>query len=182
MANIFTYKVLAGIIGVVIVGGVGTALYMNNTPVTEESSQITEQTEQADKVSTDTKGDTSQKTIKDFLAITTSQKCTVNHSSGVAVSSGTVYVSGGKIRADFVANTSGQTVGVHFVVNGPDAFTWIDGYPVGFKVPVSMADKPSSQTGGIDINQKLDYSCVPWAVDSSVFVTPTGITFRAIGA
>ncbi len=119
--------------------------------------------------------------MKDLVAKNQSVKCTFNHSTDIDSSSGTVYVSGGKIRGDFDINAK-QATGTfeaHMITDGEYSYVWSSLIAQGFKMPIAKASAQtaSQPTSGVDYNQKLDYVCVPWTVDSSLFVSPANVSF-----
>lgn len=124
--------------------------------------------------------------MKDLVARNQSVKCTFNHSTDVDTSSGTVYVSGGKIRGDFDINAK-QAVGTfqaHMITDGEYSYVWSSLLAQGFKMPIAKASAQtaSQPTSGVDYNQNLDYQCESWSVDDSVFITPSDISFVSISA
>lgn len=115
--------------------------------------------------------------LKDLLASGGSQKCTFSNSA----SSGTFYVGGGKSRGDFASTSAGQSVKGHMIMDGKTSYVWMDGQAQGFKTSVdansSASTSGSTASQSVDANKKMNYSCSPWSVDSSMFSLPASVKF-----
>lgn len=162
---------IAIIVAVVVVGG-GVYYFMSSG-----SGSGTMATSTKDTISVDQATGTGS--LKSLLGMSGSQQCTVSHATASSESSGTVYVSGGKLRGDFSAQAAGQTFKAHLVVRDGQAHTWIDGVPTGFTASVDTASA-SSQNQSVSVDQDVDYDCQPWSVDQSMFELPTGIEFMKV--
>ncbi len=118
--------------------------------------------------------------FKDLMGFSGSQKCVINSPVGSTVGSGTVYVSSGKVRGDFVVDASGQSVTAHMISDGTNTYTWMDGFTTGYKMPMMTGSTNSAApTQGVDVNQKLNYNCGSWTVNNTVFTPPTSVTFMS---
>jgi len=116
-------------------------------------------------------------TLKSLLTAGT-QTCTFTSDKGA---SGTVYVSGGKMRGDFSSTTQGQTVNGHMILDSGYSYIWTDTMKQGFKVALptgTPTGTPNNQA--MDINQNVTYSCKPWVADASKFTLPADITFGTL--
>lgn len=129
-------------------------------------------------------------TLKDLFAMTTSQTCTFTNTDGDSAT-GTVYVSGGKVRSDFSTSASEEAgQAMHMIVKDQTSYLWGDalqgkGIKMAFASMESSADtaKSSSQKStSLNTNQAVKYSCKPWVVDASVFELPAGVEFSDFGA
>lgn len=129
-------------------------------------------------------------TLKDLFTMTTSQTCTFANTDGTSAT-GTVYVSGGKVRGDFSTSASGEAQqAMHMIVKDQTSYLWGDalqgkGIKMAFADMEAPADatKPSSQQStSLNTNQAVKYSCKPWVVDASVFELPSGVEFSDFGA
>lgn len=115
-------------------------------------------------------------------------KCTVdasaNTGAGAAVSSGVVYVSGEKVRADFTSTIQGfGTVDSHMLADGTNVYTWSSMMPQGFKLPqAKMEGQGGAETSGsgFDANQSYSYDCQPGSADAALFSTPGNVTFTEL--
>jgi hypothetical protein len=110
--------------------------------------------------------------------------CTFSHSSEVALSTGTVYVSGEKIRGDFISNTKigvDMKIESHMISDGDFVYSWSSMAPTGFKAKVIEGGSSSApESVGFNYNQKFEYDCNAWNVDSEKFVVPSDVKFTVI--
>lgn len=130
---------------------------------------------------------TEKKSLGDFFSLTGSQKCTFSNKSNN--SSGTIYIGDSKMRGDFQSNSTSNATATHMINDGQYIYIWTDGQKQGYKMStetvkkeatsVSMApdNNPQPSSGPVNMNQQADYSCGGWAVDTSMFTLPQGITF-----
>ena len=120
--------------------------------------------------------------MKELLAKGGSQKCTFSNSIEGTESSGVVYMSGGRMRTDFVAKTAdGQTVESHMILDGDNTYLWSNQMPQGMKMKINMmntqAGAQTQANGSVDLDQKLNYNCDNWSTDQGQFNLPSGVTF-----
>lgn len=93
---------------------------------------------------------------------------------------GTVYISSGNMRGDFVTTTDGKVTNMSMIRNGNDNYIWGDEMETGIKMTLSQEDlaaETNETSKYVDLNQKLDYKCNPWGVDQSKFNPPSNIKF-----
>lgn len=120
--------------------------------------------------------------LADLLGRGGDWQCTFGVENQVSNSSGTVYVSGSKIRGDFESMVPqlNQTIDSHMIQSDGFVYVWTSLAPQGFKSKATIGT-PDGTTAfrdqGIDINQAYDYNCTPWAADASKFELPAGVTF-----
>lgn len=134
--------------------------------------------------STETPG---MQSIKDLLASGTSQKCTFTTTDGSTESSGTTYVSGGKVRSDYTMKSPDKTVISHMINDEKTSYMWTDGEKTGLKMMMgedmmdNMMDEGeenvSKESSQESLDQKVDYRCSAWKTDSSVFTPPSNVEF-----
>lgn len=114
--------------------------------------------------------------------------CTFDQTVENSRSTGTVYISNGKMRGDFKSDVSASgtnmSVESHMISDGEFMYTWSSMMPTGFKMAVvqnTTADgtTPTSQQM-FDANMKLSYDCDPWTTDVSKFTLPSAVTFTEI--
>lgn len=117
--------------------------------------------------------------LKALIAQGVSQSCTYNSDK----SQGTIYMSGGKVRADINTTVGSVSEKAHMLMMNNTSYVWMDGKSTGFKMaydpnatPVPGAS-PSTTQGGIDPNQSMNYNCGAWVTDASVFTVPAGVNF-----
>lgn len=173
---IFMNSKLVGI-GVVVVVLLGLGWWSMQGRGTGQEASTGETQESA----APTSGPTS---LKGLLGLGLAQQCTFSDTTEGAMTSGTVYVSNGKMRGDFTSTTGGQTVTSHMISDSTNSYIWMDGQSTGLKTTFeAQADgdtptsSPAAQTGGVDVNKDVNYSCSPWLVDSSKYNLPSGVQF-----
>jgi hypothetical protein len=170
--NKTTLLAAIGIIILVIICGAYFFLYKG-----EKSSLTTSQKEQSKKMAS------RPRSLTDFLAMTGSQKCIFDTETG---STGTIYVGDGKMSGDFHSGVNGQRIASHMVDDKSYLYIWTDDSNQGYKIAVSSLKEMSKNAASennqtstpIDFNQKANYSCGNWSVDSSVFDLPNTISFK----
>lgn len=124
---------------------------------------------------------------KDLLARGGDYKCTFAQEVENSKSTGTVYISGEKLRGDFkteiTATGPAMLVESHMISDGEFMYTWSSMMPTGFKMNVTETSEtatitPSQQ--GFDANVDIDYNCVAWTPEESQFSLPSTVTFSEI--
>ncbi len=123
-----------------------------------------------------------QGTIKSLLTSGVPQSCTFT-SEKQASTSGTVYVSAGKMRGDFTTINQGQSMTGHLIIDSGYSYIWSDLLTRGMKVTLTEGQSSASagtDNQGMDVNQPVSYTCKPWTPDESKFTLPSNITFTSI--
>lgn len=126
---------------------------------------------------------------KELMARGGNHKCTFTQEVANSKSTGTTYISGQKMRGDFVsevnAGESTMNIESHMISDGEFMYSWSSMMPTGFKMKIAdttatatATTTPSQQS--FDSNQKLEYTCVAWTVDEAQFALPANITFTAM--
>jgi hypothetical protein len=101
---------------------------------------------------------------------------------------GTLFLSGGSVRGDFVvpADELGGTIVSSMIVGGDSTYVWstIDGETFGFKSDTETeAAAQLDAKEPVPMDATVQYTCVTWdEVDGSVFVPPATIKFRDLNA
>lgn len=115
-------------------------------------------------------------TLKSLLTAGIPQNCSFTNDTG---GSGSVYVSGGKMRGDFTSTSQGKTFSGHMIIDSGYSYVWSDAMPRGMKIAMSDVQPTGTPAAnqGVDVNQSVSYSCKPWVPDSSMFALPTSVTF-----
>lgn len=169
-------KILYGIIALVVVAG-GAWYVMQGTA--EAPSQ-----EMASESRTD--GATAHESqifsgsMQDLMTRSGSWQCDVSVTAEGITTSGTTYVSGGKIRADFTSNVPQVgNIESHMIMRDNTAYTWSNMMNRGFKFPIkgNEVEPEVSAEMAAQVNQNYDYNCKAWSADENKFALPTGITF-----
>ena len=173
-----TKLVLGIVVAGVVIGGGYLVVRGSSAPAGEQTAHS------ADAVSS---GGASQEeagafqgSIFDLSARGGDWKCTVGAQAstggGQAISSGAVYVSGKKVRADFTSEVQGHgTVASHLIADGTDVYAWSSMDAQGIKTAQAASDTSEEPLGA---DQNYSYDCVPAQAPASLFVAPSDITFR----
>src|SRR5579872_3913805 len=133
---------------------------------------------------------TQKKSLFDFFSMGGSQKCTFTDKT--TGSSGTVYVSSGKMRGDFQSTNNGKATVSHMINDGKYVYYWSDGVKSGYKMSLDFVKQQAAQVSmapgnnssenqtpsqAVNMKQQADYSCGAWSEDGSLFIVPTDVTF-----
>lgn len=169
-------------IGAIVIIALIAAFFMMQKGTLPSSEGVVTTTEQEDMKDSSAGG-----ALKDLFTMGGSQTCTFSSKAGTE-SSGTVYVSGGNVRTDFVTSIeNGSTQQMHMIVKDNTSYMWGDALQ-GQGIKMSFADiteptaSGSQQQAGFDANQSVDYSCKPWVATASVFELPAGVQFSDLSA
>lgn len=95
---------------------------------------------------------------------------------------GTFFTSEGKLRGDFIvpAPEFGGVIVSSMVLDTDMLFVWsdINGELLGFKSDRTTGDVSIKTKEPVPLEAPVQYSCAPWtAIDMSIFVPPTNVTF-----
>lgn len=109
-------------------------------------------------------------------------KCTFDQATEAGSAKGTVYVSGNKVRGDFMMMAQGTTMESHMISDGEWTYTWSPMMPQGFKARATDTTNvpgTNTQTSGsyADISQAYNYDCDPWNAEADSFMPPAGVSF-----
>lgn len=165
-------KIVIAIIAIVVI--VGGVFYFTRPKQTTEVASNKEATSSAE---------TSMQSgsIKSLIEAGGSQKCTYKTTEAKYNSSGTVYVSGGKMRGDFESESDGQNQKSHMIYDGNVGYLWMDGQSTGFKMALDpKASESGNSAQSVDTNKNYEFSCEKWNVDSRAFELPSGVTFSEL--
>ena len=128
-----------------------------------------------------------QGTFKTFLSLNKDLTCTFSGAEGSNSVKGIVYVSGSNMRADTTMTGTTTSREAHIIRNGDAMMMWSG--TQGIKMSVSDIDAASAKAnssasaqGSVDLNQKVNYNCVPWTPDQAQFSAPTAIKFLDMSA
>ncbi|MCX6704265.1 MAG: hypothetical protein NTZ07_02355 [Candidatus Woesebacteria bacterium] len=158
---------IAGVLILLLIGGF---FMMKKGPKTVVAPEATQ--EQA----------ASPSSLKDLISKGIAQSCTFSNEG----STGTVYVSGGKVRGDFDTTVDGKVTKSHMIVDANTSYIWSDGQASGIKMTFDASATPSAEgatsPGGFDASANMNYKCGVWVTDSSMFTLPTGVKFMTFAA
>jgi hypothetical protein len=172
-------KILIGIVLALVVVGGGYALTRGGSPATQGDAAAETSASQSGEFTG---------SIAELSGRGGDWKCTVDAQAsvggGAAVSSGIVYVSGKRVRADFTSTVQGiGPVEAHLIADGTDVYSWSSLMPQGIKTAMtesSPEESASTSGGGADQNQRYTYDCQPAHADASLFAAPSDISFRTL--
>jgi len=157
------------VIIVLLLGG-GAYVMMSRSKTAPAPAMMAKPTETATTVS-QVKG-----TLKGLLTSALPQTCTFTGDNGAT---GSVYVSGGKMRGDFQEMNQGKTFSGHMIIDSGYTYFWSDAMTRGMKMALSEVQTTTTPAAGqgVDVNQSVSYSCKPWVPDASMFALPANVTF-----
>jgi hypothetical protein len=118
--------------------------------------------------------------LRDLIAKGISQSCTYSTDK----STGTIYLSGGKIRGDFNMTIDDKVSASHMIIMDNTNYLWTEGSKTGIKMAFDQTATPApvtsnTPTNTFDANALNNYKCSAWISDSAMFTLPTGITFSS---
>lgn len=119
--------------------------------------------------------------FSEFYTRSGSWKCNVRTETQGVTSEGVVYVSDGKIRADFDSTVSGNEVTSFMIHDGTSVYTWSSLQSQGVRMDV-MEGEAGTTEGTTGPQGDVEYDCAPWAADATVFIPPATIEFMELGA
>jgi len=124
--------------------------------------------------------------LKDLIAKGITESCTYKTDN----SSGSIYMNGGKVRADITTQAEGQNSPTisHMIITDGFTYLWTDDRSTGIKMTYNPNATPSatgttnnsSEVLNPDLN--LNYVCSPWGADTGKFTLPTNINFMEFNA
>ncbi len=170
-------NVLIAFVVVLLLLLLGAGAYLMLSKNATKSAQVpTEKTQK-----TNTQAEQTTKSLLDLVNSGQKLRCTYKTAIANGTSDGTVYISGQNIRADFNATVQGQKpTQTSMIKNRTTTYIWgsiMQGK--GIKMTTSLDAMAQSKEAAqyVDPTQKLDYSCAPWNVDSSLFTAPSNVEF-----
>jgi hypothetical protein len=186
-----TKTTLWAIIGVVVIGG---GVYFATKNKGAEIGDVKNEGDSAqvatDASSSDARYKSEFKENTSLLSILNaggSYQCTFAIDVANSKSTGTVYIANKKMAGDFesVVPQVNMTIKSHMVSDGDYMYTWSDMMPQGVKIKIdpnatNVKTPEASGASSFDYNQNLDYDCKAWSADTSKFIPPANITFKAL--
>lgn len=94
---------------------------------------------------------------------------------------GTLYVTGDKMRGEFMMKQGGSEFPMHMIRNTEKMYTW--GGPMGegqgMIMPANMqGNSPMGGPQTANMDEEMDFTCKPWSADSSRFEPPSDVQFQ----
>jgi len=174
------------VLGILVLGGAAFFIFSGDKKVKSPPEEVVNQENPPSSQIEKTEEDFNEKTtLAKLMEKGGNYQCTFVHKTQVGDSTGTVFISGKKIRGDFVSKVSIEGIGnmgdikTYMISDGESVYTWSSMTTDGYKAPVTQ--DTSKETGtNVPTDQELDYKCVGWKVDESKFSLPTNITFKTI--
>jgi hypothetical protein len=182
-----TYLVIGG---AVIAAIVGFVLFGQGSAPTSPSPSASTVTDMAEKM---TNGTMMKHSLRDFLTMGGSQKCTSVYEDQNARTNSIAYMAGGKVRTNstITSKTDGTTMESSGIIDSEYMYAWGGAMSHGMKIQLATMEAwktnaPQGDTMGMkdqaqNFDAKYDYSCEPWSADASFFAPPAGISFMDYG-
>lgn len=184
-------KIIIPIIAVLVIGG-GIFAYVSQNNDASENSNASNSAEAADTMEKETSEAMERSTLASLFGRGENLMCDYAYSDDFGTQEGTVYVSGERVRGDFmmVGNDDAQTI-AHIIRDDEYHYTWgtYDGETYGTKINLADFDadaeapaESESDAPNLNYDHEYDFDCSPWSVDASKFTVPTDVTFTDISA
>jgi len=111
-------------------------------------------------------------------------QCVFTKSDDASKITGTLQITQNELRGDFDLTLNDKNFASHLIETGDTAYTWTSLEPIGLKSPIiksiTQNSSPADQAELVGTQDKMDFTCSPWNVDTKVFEIPTGITFSVL--
>lgn len=172
----FNLKAIGLVIVLGVLLGAGGVLYLANKSSKQVSVSPTPTPQ--------TKEDSSQNTLLDIFNLGKTQKCTFSYKSDTSATEGTVYLTQNKMKGDYKISDSKKTSMMYIIRNGETNYIWGDDLTTGIKMTLNLEElsENTQAQSYVDVNQKVDYNCVPWVLDNTVFNPPANIKFTDLSS
>jgi len=168
--------IIIGILALVLIGSAVAFTQLNKsskTPVQpaivgEEKAQPTESI--------------SRGSLKSLLSMRENTTCTISYSADQMETKGTVYISGKKMRGDYIIKGADRKeIESHIITDEMYMYSWSSGTPQGVKIKIdqtpNVTPSSGSQSQTAELDREVDYKCSSWTVDNSKFTPPSDIKF-----
>lgn len=162
-------KVIIAAVVIAALLGIVAFTQLGKSSKSPQETNVAQETKPADST---TKG-----SIKSLLAAGKNVNCTISYPD--AGSTGTVYVSGQKMRGDFNMMVEGKPMESHMIQDGTYVYSWTGSQGAKFKVDETLkaSPVPGGQQQNVDLDKEVDYKCSSWSADNSKFTVPTDVKF-----
>lgn len=171
----------AFIVGVVLVAGGYYVFSKQNEPALIAETGVQEQIRTGNTESGTQEGGAWNGTFMSLMQRTGDWQCTVDTATTQAVTSGTVYISDGKVHGEFTSMVEGTgQVTSYMIADGSSMYTWSSMMSQGIKMPKATLERFSGQNApaqAADLTVSYGYNCEPWNPDASKFVPPSTVSF-----
>lgn len=174
------------ILGILVLGGAAFFIFSGDKKEESPSEEVISEENSSVSETKKVEEDFNEKTtLAKLMEKGGNYQCTFTHKTEVGDSTGTVFMSGKKIRGDFVSKVSMEGLGnmgdikTYMISDGESVYTWSSMTADGYKAPVTQTTEKETQAS-VPTNQELDYKCAVWKADESKFSLPTNIIFKTI--
>ncbi|MEK9175927.1 MAG: hypothetical protein AAB520_00630 [Patescibacteria group bacterium] len=172
------------VIAVIILVGAAGAFMLNKNKTATQPNSTTSATN-----TTNTSSNSAMSgSIQDIFRSTENRKCDFNVAgkSG-GETQGTIYTSNNKTYGELTTTSNGKSSKMYLIRNGETFYMWGDSLPTGVKLTMSVDEMGSKMSGNasygnFDPNQKVDFKCGSWTVDSGKFTLPANVKFMDTGS
>lgn len=170
--------IIGAVIALVVIFGVGAFLHWKSKTPSSETQMVNQQTPVPQEA-------TAKGTIQSLIKAGKTVSCEVAlpNQSG----KGITYVSGNKMKSDFVMKIQDKEMTSHMLSDGENMYMWSDGTPQGTKFKIDPnsplpSTRPSGQLQEANLESEVDLKCSPWSMDASKFSVPTNIQFTDLSS
>lgn len=162
-------KIIGIVAAIILLLGAGGAYFLSQNKTATNTNQSP--------TPTTTKNKTSS--LLDLLNLGKNQRCSFKTTASGNQTEGTIYIAEGKMRGDFKTTVEGKQQEMSMIRDGDMNYIWGASLKEGIKMKVSLDELSKNEQAGQFINpdDKLDYNCMPWATDSSLFSPPSNVKF-----
>jgi ABC-type Na+ efflux pump permease subunit len=160
------------VIVIIVAGGLYLVLGKNKEP-NKETAHLADDTQVAP-----------TKSLKDLVLQGKAMKCSFKNDN----SQGTFYVADQKVRGDISAVVNGKDFKNHTVIMDKTSYTWLEGEKTGFKMTASENTTPTEnltpeqKQETVNMEAKMNYTCVNWNKDNSYFELPKDVSFSDLSS
>lgn len=172
-----------------VIAGWGYFTLMHTAPNTPESKAVTpfSPTKAPPPTAPASSGTKSNPTsFKSVLTQKGNYECDYEQVSNTGKSHNVIYISGGKLRAEFRSTMAGSSGANLSVYDGHYLYTWREGTAVGTRAAITSLGQlptaiPKDLTSGTiygDNYNSVGWQCHTWLVDKTILTPPSYMTFK----
>ena len=176
-------KTIGWVVAVIVVVGGLWYLSSSQTSTTSPEGSTASSTGVTVVSKTDTTNGVFRSSLQGLLKRAGNYRCTFTRLDAGANTDGTVFISGNRMRGDFVTTVAGNTIQSHMLYLADYVYTWSSIAAQGFKSKATSLTAGGAVTGSnanaFDYSQELDYTCKAWGGDAALFEMPKGIVFTS---
>lgn len=178
------------IIVILIVLGLGAGWYLWSINSQSESTEVTTSQEEmpSETADTNTTDTNSQNNLLSMIQSGESKSCTYSAEQDGNTISGVVYVSGDSMRSDYQITGENQDAMGSMIKVADTMYIWGSSTPQGIKMQLDANQLAAQNTEDtnqqlipgqtpFDMTKDMEYTCVDWQEESTMFTPPANITF-----